>query len=196
VIVRRCVVLMLIGLAASCRSSPPKRFYVLDAVPAQQRSTAVVKSSVQIAAVNIPPSLDREEMVRESAPDALEVSDVNRWGAPLADMTQNVLTRDLVERLPAGKVIPPRIAAAPKTYEITVDILQFGTTTTTTTTTKAEVRLQGGWSLYRLGSDTPLLHRNVEFNVQPPAPDYAGQAQAMSQLLGKLADDMVATLRE
>ena len=189
-IARSCVLLVLIGLTAGCRSSPPKHFYVLDAVPAQQRSTARLESAVQVATVNIPPSLDRQEMVRESSPGALEISDVNRWGAPLDDMTQNVLTRDLVERLPVGKVIPPRIAPAPKTYEITVDILQFGVIN------PAEVRLQGGWSLYRVGSDTPLLDRNVEFSEPPAAADYAGQAQAMSRLLGTLADDIAASLRE
>ena len=187
---RCCVLLLMFALVAGCRSSPPKRFYVLDAVPAQQRSTAGLESDVQVAAVNIPASLDRQEMVRESSPGTLEISDVNRWGAPLDDMTQNVLTQDLVERLPVGKVIPPRIAPAPKTYEITVDILQFGVIT------QAEVRLRGGWSLYRVGSDAPLLDRNVEFSEQPATADYAGQAQAMSRLLGKLADDIAASLRE
>jgi uncharacterized protein len=175
---------------ASCRSSPPKRFYVLEAVPPQpqQRSTTDATSGVQVAAVNIPASLDRQEMVRESAAESLEVSDVNRWGAPLADMAQNVLTRDLMQRLPAEKVIPPRLAAPAATYEITADLLQFGRDAT------GKVNLAGAWSLYRLGSDAPLLTRNIELSEPTREADYSAQARAMSRLLGRLADDIAAEL--
>lgn len=184
----RCVLLAMVAVVASCRSSPPKRFYVLDAVPPQQHPRAGPKSDVQVAAVNIPGALDREEMVRESAADTLEISDVNRWGAPLADMAQNVLTQDLMERLPAGKVLPPRTAAPAATYEITADLLQFGRDATGT------VRLEGGWSLYHLGSDTPILSRNVELSEATASPDYSAQVQAMSRLLGRFADDIAAKL--
>lgn len=184
----RCVLLAMVALVSSCRSSPPKRFYVLDAVPPQQHPTAGPKSDVQVATVNIPAALDRQEMVRESAADTLEISDVNRWGAPLADMAQNVLTQDLMERLPAGRVLPPRTAAPPATYEITADILQFGRDTT------GEVQLKGGWSLYHLGSDTPVLSRNLELSEPPASTAYSAQAQAMSRLLGRFADDIAAKL--
>ena len=184
-IARRCVLLAVVALVAGCRSSPPKHFYVLVPVAPQQRPAANPRSGVQVAAVNIPATLDRQEMVRQSGADRLEISDVNRWGAPLADMTQNVLTRDLMERLPTGKVIPPRTAAPTSTYEITADILEFGRDET------GRVRLIGGWSLFRLGSDTPVLSRNIELSG-PAAADSAAQAQGMSQLLGRLADDMAA----
>lgn len=187
---RRCLALLLMIVLASCRSSPPKHFYVLDAVPSPERGpSAAPKAAVQVAAVNIPPALDRQEMVREGAADSLQISDRNRWGAPLADMTQAVLTRDLMERLPEGAVIPPRTAAPAGIYEITVDLLQFGSNAT------GSVVLEGGWSLYRLGSDTPLLNRNVQLSERPgPAADYATQARLMSRLLGRLADEMVTSL--
>ena len=184
-------VLLLIAAAleaAGCRSSPPKRFYVLDAVPPAQLRSSRPNAAVQIAAVNIPPSLDRQEMVREKAPGALEISDVNRWGASLGDMMQNVLTRDLIDRLPAGAVILPRTSAPTGTYEITIDILQFESNA------GGDVVLEGGWSLYHLGSDTPVLNRNVKWSEKAPAADYGAQAQAMSQLLGRLADDIAGSL--
>lgn len=189
-IARRCLaVLWLAALLTSCQSSPPKRFFVLDAVPVKQPSTFSPSAAVQVAGVDIPPSLDRQEMVRESAPGSLEISDINRWGGPLADMMRDVLTRDLTERLPPDKVIPPRTSAPPSTYEVTVDLLQFGGDA------KHNVVLNGGWSLYRLGSETPVLTRNVNFQEQEGAADYAFQAHAMSRLLGRLSDDIVQSLR-
>jgi uncharacterized lipoprotein YmbA len=181
---RRIAILLLVTLLAGCRSSPPKRFYVLDPIPAQERSSAATGKVVQVAAVNIPASLDRQEMVREGANGSLQISDINRWGAPLADMTQNVLTRDLAARLPAGAVLPPRTNAPPGTFEITVDLLQFGRDAT------GNVVLDGGWALYRLGSDTPIMNRQVKLS-EGGSTDYASQVQAMSRLLGRMADDIV-----
>jgi len=51
---RRTAILLLVTLLAGCRSSPPKHFYVLDPIPAQERSTAATGTVVQVAAVNIP----------------------------------------------------------------------------------------------------------------------------------------------
>ncbi len=179
------------ALGAGCRSSPPKRFYVLDAIPSQSASSKEARSPqapLQIASVNIPAALDRQEMVRESAPDSLQISDVNRWGAPLADMTQNVLTRDLIQRLPPGKVILPRAGAPAGAYEITVDILKFDADS------QGEVVFDGGWSLFRLGSDTPIMNRHVMFDEQATPGDYAAQARTMSHLIARLADDIATQL--
>lgn len=180
--------LLIAAVLGSCRSSPPKQFYVLDAVPPERGSSVGPGRPVQVAAVNIPPSLDRQEMVREGAADSLQISDLNRWGAPLADMTQAVLTRDLMQRLPDGAVIPPRTAAPSGVYEITVDLLQFGSDAT------GNVVLEGGWSVYRLGSDTPLLNRNVKLSERLGVAGYAAQARLMSGLLGRLADEIVSSL--
>jgi uncharacterized protein len=106
---RAATTVLLVMVLGGCRSSPPKHFYVLDPVPPQQRSTPATGTVVQVAAVNIPAALDRQEMVREAATGSLRISDVNRWGAPLADMTQNVLTRDLTLREPGpGNEPAPR----------------------------------------------------------------------------------------
>ena len=187
---RSAATLLLVTLVASCRSSPPKHFYVLDPVPAQQRSSGAAGTLVQVAAVNIPASLDRQEMVREGATGSLQISDLNRWGAPLADMAQNVLTRDLTGRLPEGAVLPPRTNAPPGTFEITVDLLQFGRDAS------GDVVLDGGWALYRLGSDTPVMNRQVKLSDAEGAADYASQVQAMSRVLGRLADDIAASLQD
>jgi uncharacterized lipoprotein YmbA len=171
-------------LGTGCRSSPPKRFYVLEAIPSRAEHSSQPQAPLQIASVNIPAALDRQEMVRASAPDSLQISDINRWAAPLADMTQNVLTRDLIQRLPSGKVLLPRAGAPAGAYEITVDILKFEADS------NGEVVFDGGWSLFRLGSDTPIMNRHVMFEEKAVPGDYAAQARAMSDLIGRLADDI------
>ncbi|HEY6483521.1 MAG TPA: PqiC family protein [Steroidobacteraceae bacterium] len=172
------------AVLTGCRSSPPVRFYTLDATAAEHQSVAV-PAAVQVAAVNIPPQLDRQEIVRESAPNTLQLSDRNRWGAPLAGMTRDVLTQDLIRRLPPGQVILPRATAPPGSFEVTVDVLKFGAGPA------GVVIFDGGWSLFRLGSDVPLVNRHLNL-TEAGALDYAAQVKAMSTLLGHLADDIVA----
>lgn len=180
-----------IALAAAaltaCRSGPPQRFYVLDPVPSSHPLNSTPQASVQIAAVNVPPALDRQEMVRRQASDTLEISPVNRWGAPFADMVQNVLTQDLMSRLPRQAVVLPRNSAPAGTLEITIDILQFGNDS-------SSVVLDAGWSLYVLGSDTPKRSHNIRLTEQSASSEYGEQARTMSKLLGLLADDIATSL--
>lgn len=175
-------------LAAACASSPPTRFYTLEPIPPAHRSTGSIRGPVKIAVVHVPPLLDREQIVSEGRPGELIVSDTNRWGAPLADMTRAVLTQDLLLRLPEGSVILPQQPAPPQTNTITVDILRLQAQAS------GEVRLEGGWSLIPPGAEAPSLDAGIHLSQPAAAADYAQQANAMSLALGRLADDIARAL--
>ena len=86
-------------------SRPPTHYYTLDAVPATARPAA--GAPLQVVAVHIPPALDRQEMVRETAANQVDVNDQNRWSAPFDQMAQRVLTQDLAwSLLSAGAATP------------------------------------------------------------------------------------------
>lgn len=179
----------LIGLTA-CASSPPTHFYSLGAV-APQSSTSPPDSAgshgtpLRIAAVHIPPSLDRREIVRVGAGDRLEISGEHRWGAPFDEMVQQVLTQDLVERLPADQVVLPLGPAPSGTQSVVVDLLQFQSNA------GGNVVLQGSWSLLAPGKSAPLLVRDFRYDDSASGGNFAAEAAAMSRLLGRLADDIV-----
>ena len=182
---RRCF--MALGLAltlAGCGSSPPTRYYTLDAVPATARPAA--GPPLQVVAVHIPPALDRQEMVRETAANQVEVSDQNRWSAPFDQMAQRVLTQDLAARLPKGAVILPEQPAPPNARKIVVDILQFERQAS------GDVTFDGSWSLLSAGAATPIASRHVHLQ-QAAGADYTAQAQAMSRILGTIADQIAAS---
>jgi hypothetical protein len=173
---------------AACGSSPKTQFYTLDPVPGPHASAAISGAPVQVAAVHIPPALDRQEMIRERAPHQLEVSDQNRWGASLDDMTRRVLTQDLAVRLPSGMLVLPQEPAPRAADTIVVDILEFDQQA------NGLVTFDGSWSLTRRGADRALLNRHVTLTEPAAAGNYGDQAAAMSRILGKLANEMVATL--
>jgi uncharacterized lipoprotein YmbA len=175
-------------LICACASSPPFRFFVLDPIAPAGDVAEAAGNPVQIASVRVPPMLDRREIVREEAPNKLTISHQNRWGAPLPDMTQRVLSQNLMLRLPAGRVVLPEQPAPAGTSSISVDILQFGVDASGT------VVLEGSWSLVPSGTDLAAANHRFHLNQRAVAGDYADQARAMSTLLGQLADSIIHEL--
>lgn len=175
-------------LSAACASSPPVRYFVLDPVAPTAAAPPMAGPAAQIVAVRLPAVLDRRQIVSEVAPNKLEISHDNRWGAPLPDMTQRVLSQDLMLRLPAAKSLLPEEPTPTGTSSITVEILQFGVI-------RGNIVLEGSWSAMRRGDDGSMQRHS--FNLSQPAPsaDYGEQAQGMSTLLGSLSDSMAQTLR-
>ncbi len=183
-----------IGLTA-CASSPPTQFYSLAPVsaqsPARQSDPAASHAmALRVAAVHIPPMLDRREVVRRGAGDRLEISGERRWGAPFDEMVQQVLTQNLVERLPPGTVVLPLGPAPSGTASVVVDLLQFQSDAGGT------VVLQGSWSLLPAGQSSPALVRDFRYEDSASAQNFEDEAAAMSRLLGRLADDIASRAAE
>jgi hypothetical protein len=143
-----------------------------------------------VAPVHIPAALERQEIVTERGSNELVLSNRHRWGAPVAEMTRRTLTQDLLQRLPGSEVVLPEQPAPANTREIVVNILRLQSDAA------GHVALQGSWSLLPSGSDMPSLMRNFSFAEQASATSYDDQVQAMSRLMGRLADDIVSAVTQ
>lgn len=186
---RAIMVLGLVSLMlAGCGSSPKTHFYALTVVTGSRTSKASPTWPVQIAAVHVPPSLDRQQMVKRTVGNSVDISDQNRWAAPLGDMIRNVLTQDLAVRLPKGKVILPDAPAPQNTRQIVATIAGFGPTS------DGNVKLDGSWSLLGGSPAKSILSHDISLETQPPGPGGGGIAAAMSTLLGRLANRMTSEL--
>ncbi len=177
-------------LLDACTSSPPSKFYGLAAVPPSGAPLSVPQaaSTLRVAAVHIPPMLDRQEIARPSAGNQLDISGLDRWDAPLDEMTQEILTRDLIERLPAGTVILPGAPAPLGADSIVVNILQFQSDVS------GSVVFQGSWSLLVPNSPAPALIRDFRYGASSIPQDIGDEVGVMSTLLGQLADDISSHL--
>ncbi len=185
----RSVAVLLVLTLTACASSPPTRFFALDAVApgagsAQDRGA--MSSPVKIDAVHIPPALDRESMVRGESGHQLEISSQDRWAGDLGEMIRRVLTQDLAARLPSGMVIAPQSPAPRSARGVVVDILTFQPRA-------GGVALDADWTLLQGTQSNPVLRRSLHLTV-PSAASAQDQAAAMSQLLGQLADRMAADI--
>ena len=174
-------------LLAGCATSPKTKFYTLSVTPSGSQHQMKIPFPVQLAAVHIPPLLDRERMVRATGTNRVVISETERWSAPFDEMVRNVLARDLAALLPDGSVILPRAPAPAGIGTLVVTIVQFGPDATD------EVKLSCSWALLQGDTETPVLERDFHFDAGPAATTDA-TVEAMSRCLERLASDIVSTL--
>lgn len=187
---RRHVVVLLVLLLASCGSSPKTHYFTLAPVKDTGERKPSIAAPVMVAEVHLPRSLDRREMVRRTGENTVEISDQDRWTGPLGEMIQRVLSEDLADRLPSEKVVLPGLPPSRRTERIVVAITQFGPDT------GRQTRLEGSWSLLDGAQGTPVLHRDVALETPSRGAGASGDAAAMSELLGELANGIAATLAQ
>ena len=186
---RMIILLLPAALLASCGSSPKTQYFTLAAQHGGAERVAVT-APVTVAAVSLPSTLDRREMVRQTGPNTVDISDRDRWASPLDEMSRRVLSEDLAARLPEGKLILPNAPTPPGTIEISVSLAQFGPDGS------GRIALKGSWSALAAGGTKRLLSRDIALAISPPAAGAAGEAAGMSQLLGKLAGEIATGLGE
>lgn len=176
----RLLPLLLLLTLPGCASSPPTRFFALDPTPAAGPTAGGAGMPLKVDAVHIPPALDRESMVRGESDNQLQISSQDRWAGDLAEMIRRVLTQDLSQRLPSGMVIAPESPAPPSARGLVVDVLTFQPQA-------GDVVLDADWTVLQGTQSNPVLRRSVHLTV-PAASSAQAEAQAMSTLLGQLAD--------
>lgn len=103
---RRLILAMALLLHA-CASSPNVQFFALEPVPPSGPETDLSGAPITLSAMRLPPMLDRLEIVRRGENNSIEVSETDRWAAPLDEMARLVLTEDLALRSKAELVVDP-----------------------------------------------------------------------------------------
>lgn len=177
---------------SGCGTSPPTRFFTLDAAPpAAPVAAAFAIPPVRVDAVHLPPVLDRPELVRETAANEITVSDFAHWSAPLGETARRTLTQDLAARLPAGAVTYPDAPKPADGRGLVVDILFVGHD-------GDRAVMDVGWTLTAgrpASGAPPVAYSARTLRVTAPAASGPGaEAAELSALLGRLADAMAQDL--
>lgn len=178
---------------AGCGHSPPSRFFTLAPAPSASPASGPASSRaaiapVQLDAVHIPAAIDRPEIVTETGPARVQISGQDRWAAPLGEMMRRTLAQDLASRLPQGAFVFPEAPKPQGTRGLVVTVLQL------TASPDGRVDLQANWSLLDTGSRQAAGGDNLRLSATAGAGS-AGQAQALSAVLGQLADHIADAIR-
>jgi uncharacterized lipoprotein YmbA len=181
---RLAPILLLTACGFFGKSSPPK-LYALDRIApaaAAPAAAAVRALPIGIDAVELPPGVDRKEIVLRQPDHRLEVRSAEQWSAPFKDLVLHTLAFDLAARLPLGTVIVPGETkpAAMRTIDVAFEELAANADRTVV----ADAR----WVVHEPGRPDVAHHDRLVVNV--PSLDAAQIATGISQALASLADRM------
>jgi hypothetical protein len=183
----RSIVLVLALALTACGSSPRTQFYTLDTEPgAGQMHPARPKSPVAVGHVELPATLDRLWMVRKGSGNAIEISDVDRWAAPLDELMRNALIGDLRSRLSPAAVLAPGDTVPADARTVTVNVLHF------MADQSGRVVLDADWNIQHGNRRGAPQH--AEIAVAGSGGSGGAVASAMSQAVGQLADHIATAL--
>jgi uncharacterized lipoprotein YmbA len=97
-----------------CGSSPPLRYYALDAVtPVGGANRPALAAPIRVRHISLPHEMDHLGLTHHLGPTQFAISDADQWSAPLATLIQETLTRDLGERLGYDQVVAPDALPVP-----------------------------------------------------------------------------------
>ena len=180
---RLAPLLLLAGCGFFSKSAPPK-LYSLDRVPPAAAAAAVRNLPIGIDAVELPPGIDRREIVIRQPDHRLEVRGSEQWSAPFKALVLHTLAFDLAARLPVGMVILPGETKPATMRSIDVVFEELAAASDRTVTVDAR------WILREPGRTEVAHHDRISVTVS--SLDAAQIATGISQALAGLADRMAA----
>lgn len=184
---------------AGCGSSPPLHYYALDVVMPATHSTPLLSATlIHVRHISLPPEMDHRGLTHHQGPTRLTISDADQWSAPLADLIQATVTRDLGERLGYDHILAP--AAQPTAPH--PDPEQRGTRGSSQANLDLDfvslsaddscgITAEVNWTL---SINNGAARRGSTKVAAPAAGCPAGLASALSAALGDLADQLARQL--
>lgn len=170
------------ALAAGCGTSPPARFYTLNATAAPATSPSTL--FVAVGPVTVPAVVDRPEFVVNAGPNELRMDDFNRWASPLQDNVARAVAENLVAILGTPRVIlfPQPLASDPE-YRVVIEVRTFESVPGNSASIDAI------WSIRRAkDGKTQTGRTSVREKVSDSS--YEGLAAAHSRALARLSQDI------
>ena len=176
----------------ACGTTPPSRFYTLEAVPeASTPASDAGGIAVDVGPVVLTQGLDRAAMVTRLGPNEVQLHDFSRWAEPLDDNVTRVLAEDLSVALGTQRIgMVPGADTRESSWRVTVSLLRFESGP------DGKSLLVARWRLFKPGATEPALTRKSAFSTALPAPDAAGIAAALSNDLNDLAREIAAALKQ
>jgi uncharacterized protein len=117
----------------------------------------------------------------------MKISDLDHWSAPLGQVARQTLSADLIARLPQGRVIYPHLAKPDGALGLAVDVLEFKADQT-------GASLEASWVIGPTNLHPGSNRKAVMLRSDQSSVGAAATAQALSVLLGQLADHIVTDL--
>jgi uncharacterized lipoprotein YmbA len=182
------VIAVAVALLAGCGSSPPSRFYLLNATAAADNA-AQARYAVIVGPVSIPAAVDQPQLVIQTSPNSVRPDEFNRWGAPLQDQIGRIVAADLATLLGTPRVTATPLPHFDAAYRVAIDVQRFESTPGKSATVEAV------WVVYATTGEA--AGRSGHTLAEEPVGDGTMDAlvAAHSRALAVLSADIAAAIR-
>jgi len=174
-------------LLASC-AAHPDRFYGLSTLPGAALPPAAGYATRVLLSTSIPSVVDRRELIVDAPDDRILVLEHERWAAPLSDLVNQTLARDIEQRR-ADVLVADRAfdQAGVKPVRIKVEIVRMSARR------GGQATMEAHWRIEDAAAQLDLLG-GASFSSPIEGDDYASIARAFSLCLASLADRLAEKL--
>jgi uncharacterized lipoprotein YmbA len=184
---RMLVALALACTLVACATSAEPVYYALASAPGTRNPKAI--GSIEVRQPNIAGYLDRSEILTEIVNHRLRLASNERWGEPFAIMIGRVLAENLSERLPGSTVFTEASGMSIHASRLVeLSIWKFDLDV------DGYVRLKALLALRSDDAGVAAVTRTVSLQARPASEGLNGLVDAMSRLLGLLADEIAGSL--
>jgi uncharacterized lipoprotein YmbA len=174
----------------------PSKFYLLTPTTDTAAASAAAQSvggdfAIGLGPINLPPYLDRPEVVARAAPNRLEISKTERWGESLQNGFTSVMARDLAAQMGTQQiVIFPWYGTTHVDLQVQIDVYRFETDG------QGNAQLSAKWTI--LDSTGKSIRYTAESNLtQPSKPgDATDAAAALSRAVGDLSGQIANMIHQ
>ncbi|AET88189.1 MULTISPECIES: PqiC family protein [Caballeronia] len=142
------------AMLAAC-ASPASRFYTLGGSDARPVSSAPASFYFELAPVDMPQQVARNQLVVQTSPAQVRVLEEERWASLPGDEVRRALSADLTQQLGAIDVYGTPHPDAVPVYRVKVNVQRFESWP------GAQAVIDAVWSVRAAGSDIVLTCRTV-----------------------------------
>lgn len=178
-------------LSACTGTSPPTRFYALEAGSSVVHVTARPDLSIGLGPVTLPESLDRPQILVRPEPYRRELAEFDHWAGSLRENLTRVLAIRLGKLLGSQRVFLypwPRFRHVD--LQVQIEIWRFEGRL------GGEAELVGNWTLLDETGERVLHLDPIALRRPVPGSEYRDLVAAMSDLVSQLAEHIANTLTE
>jgi uncharacterized lipoprotein YmbA len=179
--------LVLVLLLVACRSANSE-YYTLVSPPSERTGPVAETFQVDVLPVDVPPEVDRPEIVVREGRGKLTPVETRSWISPLARELRHALSDDLTSALRVRDVAGATPVAGIPTYRIKLVVQRFDSSLGTRASIEAISTIRDA------SSQAPAVvcsHRASE----AAGPGYEQLAEAHQRALAAIAAQVAATIR-
>jgi uncharacterized lipoprotein YmbA len=174
--------------AGGCASLRESNYYLMSPVPPAQPAELAQSPNLGIGPVTLPDYLERTNIVTRESASRVRVAPDDKWAAPLEAHLAELMAENLRMRLGIDAVpVYPWPPATRVDLQLTMEVLEL-------IHYQDSVHLAVRWRLLD-GPSSAVVDRLSRFE-EASGPEYDQVVDAMARALGRLADDIAATLRQ